>query len=83
MKGIKRVLLLSFLIILLLGFGTVFQDAPAPAIAAQQVYHGNVSSKVFHKPGCRHYDCKNCTAVFSTRDDAINAGYRPCKVCKP
>jgi hypothetical protein len=31
------------------------------------VYHGNVKSEIFHKPGCRYYDCKNCTAVFRTR----------------
>lgn len=34
-------------------------------------YHGNSSSKIFHKPGCRHYDCKDCTATFETRETAI------------
>jgi len=24
------------------------------------MYHGNIESRVFHKPGCRHYYCKNC-----------------------
>ena len=47
------------------------------------IYHGNTSSHIFHRPGCRHYNCKNCTAVFHTREDAINAGYRPCKICRP
>ena len=46
-------------------------------------YHGNESSKVFHKPSCRFYNCKNCTAVFSSRQAAIDAGYRPCGICKP
>jgi endonuclease YncB( thermonuclease family) len=46
-------------------------------------YHGNVKSKVFHKPGCRYYSCKNCTAEFDSRDDIIKAGYRPCKICRP
>ena len=47
------------------------------------MYHGNVQSKVFHRPGCRYYNCKNCTALFSTRQAALAAGYAPCGVCKP
>ena len=50
---------------------------------ADTEYHGNVSSKIFHGPDCRYYDCKNCTAIFNTREEAINSGYRPCKICKP
>ena len=46
-------------------------------------YHGNVRSHVFHKPSCRYYNCKNCTAVFQTREAAIAAGYRPGGICKP
>ena len=46
-------------------------------------FHGNVKSKNFHRQGCRYYNCKKCTAVFSSRDDAINSGYRPCKNCSP
>ena len=49
----------------------------------ESVYHGNTSSKKFHKPSCRYYNCKNCTAVFSSRQKAIAAGYEPCKVCNP
>lgn len=47
------------------------------------MYHGNLKSKIFHRPECRSYNCKDCTATFNSRQDAINAGYRPCKVCKP
>ena len=47
------------------------------------VYHGNKSTKVFHEPNCRFYNCKNCTVVFSSRQVAIDAGYRPCGICKP
>ena len=52
-------------------------------VIAQTVYHGNVKSKVFHRPGCRYYDCKNCVVSFKSRDQALRAGYRPCKICKP
>jgi len=46
-------------------------------------YHGNIKSRLFHKPGCRYYDCKDCTATFKRREETIKAGYRPCKVCNP
>ena len=46
-------------------------------------YHGNIQSHIFHGPGCRYYNCKNCTAVFNSREEGIKAGYRPCKVCNP
>ncbi|MBU2548728.1 MAG: thermonuclease family protein [Proteobacteria bacterium] len=39
-------------------------------------YHGNVKSRAFHRPGCRHYDCKNCTAVFQSREEADKAADR-------
>jgi len=48
-----------------------------------QVYHGNVKSRVFHHPDCPQYDCKNCTLEFRIRGEAIDAGYRPCGICKP
>lgn len=44
-------------------------------------YHGNVKSHVFHAPGCRHYNCKNCTRPFSSISAAKKAGYRPHKQC--
>lgn len=54
------------------------------AQAAQaKPFHGNHKTKVFHRPGCRYYNCKNCIVIFKTRQAAIKAGFRPCKVCKP
>ncbi len=53
----------------------------APADKAAGPFHGNVSSHVFHAPGCPNYDCKNCTAVFATREAAMAAGYRPHVEC--
>lgn len=52
------------------------------AIAAA-AFHGNLNSRIFHDSGCRYYDCKNCVVVFDTRQAAIEAGYRACKICKP
>ena len=45
------------------------------------VYHGNVNSKVFHAPGCQHYDCKNCTRVLNSKEEAERLGYRPHAQC--
>lgn len=44
---------------------------------------GNVQSRKFHSPTCRHAGCKNCTATFNSREQAIASGYVPCKVCNP
>ena len=49
----------------------------------QTGFHGNTSSHVFHKPGCKHFNCRNCTVEFKSRNAAVNAGYRPCGMCKP
>ncbi|WP_289020356.1 thermonuclease family protein [Desulfobacter postgatei] len=57
------------------------EEAPTPAPASQ--YHGNVKSLKFHRPGCQNYDCKNCTRIFESREEAISAGYAPCGLCKP
>ena len=51
--------------------------------AASGEYSGNVTSKVFHKFSCRYFRYKACSKIFSTREEAINAGFRPCKVCNP
>ena len=50
---------------------------------ADPAYQGNVKSKVFHKKGCRYFDCADCAAKFIKREEAIAAGYRPCGTCKP
>ncbi len=63
---------------------TLFSSMEILAFAENStVYHGNTDSKIFHKPGCRYYACKHCTAQFTSRQEAADAGYRPCKICKP
>lgn len=59
------------------------ETQPAPASNSEIVYHGNRRSHVFHAPWCRYYHCKNCTAVFHSREKAIAAGYRPGGHCRP
>lgn len=47
------------------------------------IYHGNTVSMIFHQPSCRSYNCRNCSAVFGSREEAIRAGFRPCGACRP
>jgi len=48
-------------------------------------YVASVNSDVFHHSWCHYVDrIKDYNKVyFSSREEAINAGYRPCKVCNP
>jgi hypothetical protein len=52
-------------------------------VISGNLYHGNHKSEVFHAPGCRYYNNKNCSVVFNSRKDAVQAGYRACKICVP
>ncbi len=54
-----------------------------PESQSGTIYRGNRRSHVFHRPECKDYRCRNCTAVFQQREEAIEAGYRPCKQCNP
>jgi endonuclease YncB( thermonuclease family) len=54
--------------------------APAARTAAGP-FRGNVSSRLYHAPGCRNYACKNCTRVFQTEADARREGFRPAQDC--
>lgn len=58
-------------------------SGPILVAAGGGPYHGNTKSGVFHQPGCRNFNCKNCVAVFATREEAVAGGYRPCGTCRP
>lgn len=58
----------------------VSRTAPRAA-SATGPFHGNTQSRVFHAPGCRNYDCRNCTVVFGTREEAIAHGYKAAGDC--
>lgn len=48
-------------------------------------YVGAVNSNKFHYTYCRYADriYESNKIYFSSRDEAINSGYIPCKVCRP
>ncbi len=69
---------------------TLPQEAPkAPEAAAPEetgkdyVLVGNTDSLVFHKPDCKFAQSKKCTQTFTSREQAMDQGYKPCKVCSP
>lgn len=44
-------------------------------------FRGNPASKVYHNSGCRYFNSKGSSKTFATQQEAVKAGYRPCKVC--
>ncbi|MCU1350541.1 MAG: nuclease (SNase protein) [Acidobacteria bacterium] len=59
--------------------------APAPAgeAAVAAGYVGNTNTHRFHRMSCGYASCRNCTAKFSMREEAIAAGFRPGGCCNP
>ncbi len=53
------------------------------AIDTAGTYIGNSRSKKFHKPNCRSLPQENNSVYFSSRSEAVNAGYSPCGNCNP
>ncbi len=56
-------------------------DVFRSGVDSSAVYHGNIKSHVFHGPGCRYFNCKNCTMSFSSKSLAIKSGYHAHKSC--
>jgi len=57
----------------------------AKSAVAGYGYVASKNSKVFHKPGCRwatRIKPENLVG-YSSKDEAVKAGKRPCKQCKP
>jgi len=46
---------------------------------------GNIRQGRFHLPGCRCVEAlaQDNRRTFQSRDEALQAGYEPCKVCRP
>lgn len=54
-----------------------------PGTDGTSEYIGNKSSKKFHRSTCRHLPAEKNQVRFATREEAVEQGYDPCKVCKP
>ena len=65
---------------------TVATTKNATPAKSGTTYILNTNTKKFHKPGCRHVADMadhNRKDVDWKRDEVLDAGYVPCKVCKP
>lgn len=60
--------------------GQVKSTGEAPAEGS---FVGNKRSLKFHLPTCKFMPAEKNRVYFKTRDEAVNEGYVPCKVCKP
>ena len=54
---------------------------PAASSTAQQAYIGNVNSKKFHLPSCPNLPAEKNQVLFSSYEEAVEAGYTPCSSC--
>ena len=74
----KKKLLLLMSIFMLVGM-------MASSVALGSDYIGNSNSYKFHYASCRWVQkmSDNHKVYFESRDEAIDAGYVPCKVCRP
>lgn len=60
--------------------------APSPSTNTTTTagkYIGNKNSQIFHLPSCTSLPKGKNRVYFASRQEAINAGYRPCKRCDP
>lgn len=63
----------------------VVPSAPPASDESSASFIGNSSSLIFHKPDCSSAEnMKDENKVtFASREEAISAGYTPCKRCSP
>jgi hypothetical protein len=75
MKICKRVILFIVLLSMLV----------VPLYAFASTYVANKRTGVFHYQGCKWEQkmWEENRAYYDNREDCINDGYRPCKVCRP
>ncbi len=62
---------------------TTPKPVPAPTTPSSGKYIGNKNSKKLHLPSCRSLPAPKNRVFFNSREEAINSGYVPCKICKP
>ena len=66
-----------------LAVGVVGYLIAKPRCRRDERYCGNELTRVFHEPSCRYARAEHGTAVFANRQEAVDAGYEPCRVCEP
>ena len=67
------------------GLTACTEQTPDKSEQTKVAYVASASRQPFHRPGCK-WALKISSAnlqAFKTREEAIKAGHRPCKVCRP
>ena len=79
----KRLFVPLLVIALVISFSTIVFIHENTALAAS--YVGATTTGKFHYVSCRWADKirPDHRAYFESREEATDAGYIPCKVCKP
>ncbi len=72
----KRCLISILILVVIVAFATV---------ALSTEFWGSAKSKKYHIPTCRWAKKikEDNRIVFASPEDAVKAGYEPCKTCKP
>ncbi len=75
------IILLAVILVASAIFFTLGHDNPVLA----STYIGNAHTYKFHYAHCRYVRQMNedNKVYFESRDEAVDAGYVPCKVCRP
>ena len=85
----KRLTALILTLVLLLGLtaavGAATLDCTGDVCPLSSSYIGNAHTHKFHYSDCRYVGRMNedNKVYFESRDEAVDAGYVPCKVCRP
>lgn len=59
------------------------QTNPTEDESQPGTYIGNLNSHVFHRPDCSGLPAEQNQVAFSSREEAVAAGYTPCGRCDP
>jgi endonuclease YncB( thermonuclease family) len=84
-EKITRTDFLSRCIVFINGMKVNMEEGKIKLPFGKTFYIGNINSKIFHYPWCPYAQqmSEKNKVYFSSREEAVNLGYRPCEVCKP
>ncbi len=53
------------------------------SVKKERYYIAKEKGKVFHRPSCRFGKKIKHKVIFKSKEKAVKAGLRPCRICKP
>ena len=85
MTRLSRFLIPALPLTVVVALALLLIPHPAPAADGSPAFVASKQAKKYHRPSCRwaqKISPKN-KFTFKSADEAVAAGYVPCKVCKP